>query len=791
MPAFTFHLIPHTHWDREWHLSRAGFQARLVPVLDDVVEQLERDSDARFVLDGQTILLEDYLAVRPENRARLAAQVGRGALEIGPWHILSDLLIPSAASLRRNLDEGTRDAARFGRRLDVLYSPDAFGHPAGLPALAAQFGIRRAVVRRGLGRPGGADRDFYRWESPGGSSLLVHHLPAEGYDLGIDLADPRQDLERAWTPIRERLVARAVTDQIAVFIGADHHAMVAEVASLRARLQALEPGNIVRVSGLGEFFDSVEQAGPDAPIIRGELRRGDGHAWVLQSVHSTRSRMKRRFSLAELGLARFAEPLAGLSASRGGRDRGGLVRLAWRTLLASEFHDTLAGTTADVVQREQEVRLETVDTLCRQIVAASIRELAGHDPDRARASGRRAAPLLVLWNPVTWERTGISTAELTFFRKDVLVGPPGNRKPGTGRGYQPFVLETPEEDIIPVQVLGIRQGQERIDAARHYPDQDEVDRVWVAFQAPAMPGLGMMRLTPRFVARAAPDIGLEVRDGLLANRFIEVRIAPTGTLSLIDKRTGERYPGVCALEDEPDAGDTYTFSRGRGPSRRGGKPVSRRVIASGPLVGAAEVRWTLPSAGHGEIGIRLVAALFADSPVVRLRMDLENGATDHRLRVRFPVGAGDAAITGAGFGSERRSAVSESHRKKVIERAAATAPAQRYAAAGEAARGLLVSAPGFFELEWTTTKDLVVTLLRSVGELSRADLPERPGHAAWPEPTPLAQEPGAHSVLLSVAPVDPGDLARPDRLERLWEHVFLPPHAAFLRDFVAIGDGTG
>ena len=70
-------------------------------------------------------------------------------------------------------------------------------------------------------------------------------------------------------------------------------------------------------------------------------------------------------------------------------------------------------------------------------------------------------------------------------------------------------------------------------------------------------------------------------------------------------------------------------------------------------------------------------------------------------------------------------------------------------------------------------------------------LTRAPRDAAWPEPTPLAQEPGAHSVLLSVAPVDPGDLARPDRLERLWKHVYLPPHAAFLRDFVAIGDGTG
>src|SRR5688500_19811227 len=157
-PALTLHLITHTHWAREWYLTRAAFQARLVPVVDEVIAQLERDPEARFVLDGQTALLEDYLAVRPGQEGHLAALVDRGALEIGPWYILSDLLIPAAVSLRRNLELGAGDAARFGQRLVVLSSPDAVGHPAELPALAAEFNLRRAVVRRGLGRPGGEDQ---------------------------------------------------------------------------------------------------------------------------------------------------------------------------------------------------------------------------------------------------------------------------------------------------------------------------------------------------------------------------------------------------------------------------------------------------------------------------------------------------------------------------------------------------------------------------------------------------------------------------------------------------------
>src|ERR1043166_7630104 len=398
----TFHLIPHTHWDREWYLTRAGFQARLVPLLDDALNQLERDPSARFLLDGQTVLLEDYLAIKPENEARIAALVRRGALEIGPWYVLSDLLIPSADSLRRNLEQGKLDAERFGRRLDVLYSPDAFGHPGSLPSIAAQFGIHRAVIRRGLGRPLGRDSDLYHWEAEDESRLLVHHLPAAGYDAAIDLIHARTDAElaRTWEPIRNGLVARALPDQIAVFLGADHHAMAPDVRRLRGRLQALESRHEVRVSGLTEFFAAVELARPDPPVIRGELRRSDGHTWVLQGVHASRTRLKRKFSRAELLLSKVAEPLVGVASSGGGRDRRALLRVAWRTLLQSQFHDTLAGSTSDAVQREQEVRLAAVEAIGRGIAAPRSRRSAERSRREPCGSSSSTIPTAPARSPI-------------------------------------------------------------------------------------------------------------------------------------------------------------------------------------------------------------------------------------------------------------------------------------------------------------------------------------------------------------------------------------------------------
>ena len=707
----------------------------------------------------------------------------RGALEIGPWHVLADLLIPAGESLLRNLLEGARTATRVGGRMDVLYSPDAFGHPAALPAIGNEFGLRFAVVRRGLGCPLGVDRDFYRWTRGTGEGLLVYHLPRPGYEVAIEVTRPGAEVAREWAPVRAELVARSTTEHVVVFVGADHHPLVRDLAAFRNRLAALEESHPVRVYGLGDLLRAAGRSLAGAPEIRGELRRIDGHTWVLQDVHSTRARLKRRHGRAELGLTRIAEPLAALAAWDGGSDPRGLLRLAWRGLIESQFHDTLCGTCTDGVAREQDVRLETVETLGRAIATAGLHQLAGHDRDRAREQPGKAAPGLVLWNPSPRERSAIVTAELTFFRSDLIVGPPDGREPRIGPGFRPFRLDPGVGEPIPVQVLSQRAGFERLDAQSHHPDQDHVDRICVAFETPPVPGLGLRGLVPRAGPAVPGAAGLEVREDRLANRHVAVSISSAGVLTLEDRATGERYDELGLLVDEPDAGDTYTFSRGGGAAVRSGGPRSRTVLAGGPLVGAVETAWIMSSAGKGEIGIRVITVLHADSPVVRLRMDIDNRAVDHRLRMRFPVGAGSTSIAGAAFGVEQRPPVTPDRAPGRIEYPVLTAPAQRFAAAARGARGLAVLSPVFFEYEWTADGALLVTLLRAVGELSRAGLPERPGHAGWPEPVPLAQEQGIHQVDLALAPASAEDLVHPDRLERMWEDVCLPIQTPFVRDF--------
>jgi alpha-mannosidase len=786
MSGLIFHLIAHTHWDREWYLPQAAFQARLVPMLDDLIERLQADAGFRsFLLDGQTVLLEDYLRARPEREPDLKALVKTSRLQVGPWYVLPDELIPSGESVVRNGRRGAAAAARLGGRLDVLYSPDAFGHPAVWPTLAREFGIKYGVLWRGLGGERGQERDLYHWRGPDGHDVLVWHLPPDGYEIGAALPADADRLPAAWHRVRTTLVERAAGKHIPVFVGADHHAAHPQLVRLRDLLLELEPANAFRISRLDEFLQAAAEGGSAAaaPLTPGELRWSYRYTWTLQGVHGTRAPLKRRHGEAELWLERVAEPLAALARRYGGRERRPLLDLAWRTLVRAQFHDTIAGCTSDEVAAAAERRVGDVRSYAREIARGALHDLVGHDPDAARDRGP-IEPALVLWNPGARPRAGIVVADVTFFRRDVLVGPPppGDRVPRSARGYEPFALKTRDGRTLPVQVLARRVTTERLEAPRHYPDEDEVDQVRVAFRSPAVPGLGLGTLTLGPAAPLPRGEGVQVRGRALENRFVEVGLESSGALTLVDRRSGERYSGLLRLEDAGDAGDAYTYCppvRDRLTRSRG--PITVRRLAAGPLVAGLEARWPVLR----DVAARLVIQLYADSPLVRCTLDIENRAPNHRLRARLPLGtrlAEATAVAGAAFGAAARPAVIADPADYPRETPVRTAPAHRFVAAARAARGLALLAPGFFEYEWTPAGELIVTVLRCVGDLSRGDLPTRPGHAGWPTPTPEAQCLGRTRIDWALAPLSATDLERGELVPHLWEDAFLPLQGWWLRD---------
>ena len=792
MSATVIHLIPHTHWDREWYLPLGAFRARLVPALDWALDLLEADQRiTSFLLDGQTVLLEDYLEIRPEQRARVQALVAAERLQVGPWYVLADEQVPAGESLVRNLLLGGAAARELGGVLPVLYSPDAFGHPECLPALAQEFGIHYGILWRGVGAEPTGGRDLFWWESPDGQRILVYHLPPDGYEIGSNLLVPAERLPDAWQRVAKAVLSRAATGQVAVFVGADHHAIQPDLGGLASALTAAAPNLEFRFSRVDKFLQSAAQESSEVAILRGEQRWSYGYTWTLQGVHATRAPLKRRNSGLELALLRTAEPLVALTAER---SEAAVIRQAWRELVRCHFHDAIGGCSSDAVARALAARFDDIDGAIREVVRSSLHLSVGHDPDRARDVGS-PGPRLVVWNRAVRPRGGVVRAEVTFFRQDILVGPTGTRRPRRGDGWAPFALVMPRAmgglAEIPVQVVGVERGVERIDAARHYPDQDEVDRVEIAFALPeTIAGLGVRLLELRHGGAAPLESFAAASGRLLWNGRAELGVDRDGTVVLRRPGGGRPFTGLFALESDSDIGDTYTFCPVRGDRVRTPKRGGRvRVRASGPLV--AGLDWSLDMragagvrSGPGRVRARLMIDAIGDSPVFRCRIHLDNQARNHRLRLRFPTGLTRLpALAGTQFGVVVRPPTGRPKGRYPIETPVQTAPAHRFVAVARGERGLALFAPGFFEYEWTPRGHLLITLLRSVGELSRSDLTTRPGHAGWPTPTPEAQCLGEEVIDLGIALVTARDLAEPERLEQLWEDAFVPPLATWIRDY--------
>ena len=183
-------LVSHTHWDRAWYAPFEVFRVRLVRLIDRLIELLDREPAYRsFMLDGQVLPIEDYLAIRPERRGDLERLVRGGRLVIGPWYALADEYLVSPEALIRNLLIGTRTAEALGGCMREGYVPDAFGHIAQLPQIFQGFGIGSAVFWRGVGDEGERLHNEFWWQAPDGTSVLAIHLP-DGYHNASNLGYP-------------------------------------------------------------------------------------------------------------------------------------------------------------------------------------------------------------------------------------------------------------------------------------------------------------------------------------------------------------------------------------------------------------------------------------------------------------------------------------------------------------------------------------------------------------------------------------------------------------------------
>lgn len=176
----TAHYVASTHWDREWYEPFQHYRFRLVDVLDGVIELMERDPQYRFYqTDGQSVVLEDYLEIRPKRRERLQALFDAGRVQAGPWYVLPDQFLVCGESLVRNLLRGHQVAGAFGPPVKVGFVCDIFGHNSQMPQIFRGFGVDTAVVWRGTNFP--THPGLFRWQAADGSEVLTYAFEDRGY----------------------------------------------------------------------------------------------------------------------------------------------------------------------------------------------------------------------------------------------------------------------------------------------------------------------------------------------------------------------------------------------------------------------------------------------------------------------------------------------------------------------------------------------------------------------------------------------------------------------------------
>ncbi|MBM3152123.1 MAG: hypothetical protein FJZ96_07970 [Chloroflexi bacterium] len=463
----TLHLVSHTHWDREWYRTFQQFRLRLVHLVDGVLDLLEAGPQFRyFMLDGQTIALDDYLLMRPEKEDRLRHFVRTGRLTIGPWHILPDEFLVSPEATVRNLLEGERTCRRFGPKMRIGYIPDPFGHIGQMPQILKGFGIHAACVQRGL-----SDEPCeFRWQAPDGSTVFMAYL-RDGYGnaAGLPTSDPEHFISEV-KRLRDNLVPHSAGSHLLLMFGTDHMEPPAATARLVEAARGGLDGDELVHSSLADYLTSVQASlDPRAlPVVRGELRDCK-RSHLLPGVLSTRMWIKQRNRACETLLEKWAEPFSTFAALTTTDDRpqtivhrpSSIVRQAWRLLMENHPHDSICGCSIDQVHDEMKVRFDQVEQIGEELTRQSLEAIASQvNTAITQSTINNPQSAIVIFNPTSAPRTDLVEAEVEVPAPFDLLDGEGNPVPcqTLGLGSQELIHATFKPKELQALYVAVHDG---------------------------------------------------------------------------------------------------------------------------------------------------------------------------------------------------------------------------------------------------------------------------------------------------------------------------------------------
>ncbi len=320
----TAHLISHTHWDREWYMPYEHHHYLLAELMNELLDTLEKDERYRyFHLDGQTIIIEDYLQVHPEKREQLEAYIREGRIIIGPWYVLQDEFLTSSEANVRNLLIGHQDAQAYGVISKLGYFPDSFGNMGQAPQLLRQADIDTAVFGRGV-KPTGFDNmvgdpissnyespySEMHWEAPDGSKV-IGLLFANWYSNGNEVPTDADEAKIFWDKRLADASRYASTPHLLFMNGCDHQPVQKDLGDALETARKLYPDVEFVHSSFDDYLNELRSTLPDNLVtVHGELRSQHTDGWgTLVNTASARIYLKQMNQLGQTLLEKGAERL--------------------------------------------------------------------------------------------------------------------------------------------------------------------------------------------------------------------------------------------------------------------------------------------------------------------------------------------------------------------------------------------------------------------------------------------------------------------------------------------------
>ena len=781
MSPLHMHYVLSTHWDREWYQPFQDYRYRLVQLLDRVIEAIESGvMQGPFTADGQAIMIEDYLEVRPERQELVYRLVQEGKIIVGPWYVLPDLFLLSGESLVRNLRLGRQVARDMGGvPSNAAFACDMFGHNSQMPQIYAGVGLRGGFVWRGINHNAGR---LLRWRGADGTELPCYRFGKVGYcsyayqvresfDQQRDLGDGKaaRNLEQY---IQEEAESTPV-DTLLLFDGGDHQEFDPEVyQTLMRRMAANSEDQEIVHSSLDAYLeDMLSQIAMVGDVVEGELREPgrDGvqldNQWLIPGVASSRIDILRANAHCETLLCQWAEPFAALATAKLGREYPqGFLNVAWRWLLKNHPHDSICGCSIDQVHQDMRFRFSQTQQIADRLTTEAAQHLTASVVGEVPEGELRVG----VFNPAAQPFEGV--AELTF--QIPTEWPTFNEF----FGFEPkpaFRIHDAQGHELPYQRLG--QSMSRIKGRTRdyqFPESFRTNDVRVAVLL-RVPALGYTTLTLRREAEGLPTRyadrpSLATGPCTLENEHLALSVSPNGSLSITSKRDGQTYSDLLIFEDCVDIGDGWFH----GPPVNDQCYVSSAcqaqvaLVEDGPKQATLRVRTEMqvPSSfrfeqmQRAEDWVALVidnyVTLRAGADQVEISSTIYNTAKDHRLRVLFTSGVeADTFVTDTPFDMVERPVAlrKDNHRYRELE--VEGKPQQGVIAVHDGQRGLAIISPGQYE---STVRDLpgrpiALTLLRAtrrtVGTDGEPDGQLQGEHTIRYAMVPLGGKPSATGLL--------------------------------------------